>query len=86
MVDKVNRKWKICINYTDLNKVYPKSFSLSKIDQLVDMMSGHTLLSFIDAFSSHQPDSKPKSFIDMDNKYTPLLVPRVKILVEIEDE
>ena len=36
MVKKASGKWRICINYTDLNKACPKdSFPLPKIDQLV---------------------------------------------------
>lgn len=51
MVRKVNRKWRICINYTNLNKANSKdSFLLSKIDQLVDTIFEHKLLSFMDAF------------------------------------
>ena len=54
MVKKSTGKWRICIDYTDLNKAYPKdSFSLPKIDQLVDTTVGHQLLSFMDAFSRY---------------------------------
>ena len=54
MVKKANGKWRICIDYTDLNKACPKdSFPLPKIDQLVDATSGHKLLSFMDAFSGY---------------------------------
>ena len=51
MVRKANRKWRICINYIDLNEACPTdSFSLLKIDQLVDATSGHRLLSFMEVF------------------------------------
>jgi len=54
MVKKANGKWRICIDYTDLNKACPKdSFSLPKIDELVDATTGHQLLSFMDAFSGY---------------------------------
>ena len=54
MVKKASDKWRICIDYTDLNKACPKdSFPLLKIDQLVDATSGHKLLSFMDAFSGY---------------------------------
>ena len=54
MVKKTNKKWRICIDYTDLNRVCPKdSFSLPKIDQLVDATSSHRLLSFMDAFAGY---------------------------------
>ena len=54
MVRKANVKWRICIDYTDLNKACPKdSFPLPKIDQLVDATAGHKFLSFMDAFSGY---------------------------------
>ena len=41
----------MCVDFTDLNKAYPKdSYLLSHIDQLVDSTIGHKLLSFMDAF------------------------------------
>ena len=37
MVKKANRKWKICVDFTDLNKASPKdSYPLPRIDTLVD--------------------------------------------------
>ena len=54
MVKKASEKWRICVDYTDLNKACPKdSYPLSRIDQLVDKTSGYTLLSFMDAFSGY---------------------------------
>ena len=51
MVRKANEKWRICIDYIDLNEACSKdSFPLSKIDQLVDVTSDHRLLSFMDTF------------------------------------
>ena len=41
MVKKASGKWRICIDYTDLNRACLKdSFPLPKIDQLVDATSG----------------------------------------------
>ena len=41
LVKKPNEKWRICVDFTDLNKAYPKdSFPLPRIDQLVDATSG----------------------------------------------
>ena len=49
MVKKSNGKWRMCVDFTDLNKVYPKdNFPLPRIDQLVDSIAGHKLLSFMD--------------------------------------
>ena len=51
MVKKANSKWRMCVDFTDLNKACPKdSYLLPRIDQLVDSTAGHKLLSFMDAF------------------------------------
>ena len=44
-------KWRVCVDYTNLNDACPKdSFPLRLIDQIVDTSSGHGILSFLDAF------------------------------------
>ena len=54
MVKKANGKWRMCIDFTDLNKACPKdSYPLPHNDQLVDSTAGHKLLSFMDAFSRY---------------------------------
>ena len=70
LVNKPNEKWRTYVDFTDLNKACPKdSFPLPRIDQLVDVTSGHALLSFIDAYSRynqiplHVPDQEHTSFI-----------------------
>ena len=41
----------MCVDFTNLNKAYPKdNFPLLRIDQLVDSIVGHKLLTFMDAF------------------------------------
>ena len=50
MVEKENGKWRMC-RFIDLNKACPKdSYPLPHIDLLLDSMTGHQLLSFMDAF------------------------------------
>ena len=54
MVKKSNGKWRMCVDYMDLNKACPKDcFPLPRIDQPVDNTLGHELLSFVDAFSGY---------------------------------
>ena len=54
MVKKTNGKWRMWIDFTNLNQAYPKdSFPLPKIDQLVDSIVRHKLLTFMDVFSGY---------------------------------
>ena len=54
MVKKANGKWRMCVDFTDLNQAYRKdSFPLLRIDQFVDSTAGHKLLTFMDAFSRY---------------------------------
>ena len=51
MVEKANGKWRMCVDFIDLNRACPKdSYPLPHIDLLVDSTAGHQLLSFMDAF------------------------------------
>ena len=70
VVPKKGNKWRVCVDYTDLNDACPKdSFPLPRIDQIVDASAGHDMLSFLDAFSGyhqipmHPPDAEKTSFI-----------------------
>ena len=70
MVKKANEKWRMCVNFTDLNKACPKdSYPLPRIDTLVDSTARHQLLSFMDTFSGYnqikmdESDQKNTSFV-----------------------
>ena len=70
MVKKENSKWRMYVNFTDLNKACPKdSYSPPCIDQLVDSTTGHRLVSFMDAFSRYnqirmdKADQEKKSLV-----------------------
>jgi len=66
LVKKPNGTWRMCINFTDLNKACSKdNYPLPKINKLVGAKAGHVLLSFMDGFSGyHQiclcPDDQEK--------------------------
>ena len=70
MVKKLSGKWRMCTDFTDLNKACPKdAYPLPSIDRLVDGASGHNFLSFLDAYSGYNqipmygPDRSKTAFI-----------------------
>ena len=51
VVKKKTGKWRVCVDFTDLNKACPKDlFPMPQIDQLVDATVSHPRMSFLDAF------------------------------------
>ena len=54
MVKKANKKWMMCIDFTDLNKACPKDiYPLPQVDVLIDSTAQHQLLSLMDVFSGY---------------------------------
>ena len=82
MVKKANGKWRMCVDFIDLNQACPKdSFPLPRIDQLVDLIARHKLLTFMDAFFGYnqiqmaKEDQEKTAFIT--NKVMPFRLKNV---------
>ena len=70
MVKKANGKWRMYVDFTDLNKACPKdNYPLPRINILVVSIVRHQLLSFMAAFSGYnqiklvEADQEKTSFI-----------------------
>ena len=82
MVKKTNGKWRMCVDFTDLNNACSKeSFPLPRINQLVDSTTGHKLLTFMDAFSGYnqiqmaEEDQEKMAFITSQGLYCYRVMP-----------
>ena len=82
LVKKASGKWRLCIDFTDVNRACPKdSFPLPRIDLIVDATAGHELLSFMDAFSGYNQismdpvDQEKTSFITGQGTYCYRVMP-----------
>jgi hypothetical protein len=54
MVPKKNGKWRICVDYRELNKETHKyHFPLPFIDQVLDTLAGKKYFSFLNGFSGY---------------------------------
>ena len=80
LVKKAYGKWRMCMDFTDLNKTCSKdSFPLPRIDQLVDSTAG--LLMFMDAFSGYnqikmaEEDQEKTTFITSQGLYCYKVMP-----------
>ena len=76
VVKKKNDKWRVCVDFTDLNRACLKDpFPMPKIDQLVAALYGPPRMSFLDAFQGYDQialaleDREKTSFISLDANY-----------------
>ena len=82
IIKKANGKWRLSIDFTDINKSCPKdSFHLPRIDLIVDATAGYELLSFMNAFSGYNQismdpnDQKKTSFVTAQGTYCYRVMP-----------
>lgn len=77
MVKKKLGMWRMCVNFTDLNKACPKDpYLLPHIYRLIDRASDFCILNFMDAYSSYNQiwmnlldAPKTKFMTNMNNYY-----------------
>jgi hypothetical protein len=54
LVCKKNNEWRMCVDYTDLNKHCPKDpIDLPRIDEVIDSIASYEILSFLDCYSGY---------------------------------
>ncbi|XP_073298254.1 uncharacterized protein [Primulina huaijiensis] len=82
LVPKAAGKWKICVDFRDLNKACHKyHYLLPQIDQLVDSTSGYELLSFMNAYQGYHQislaknDQEKASFITSGGTFCNVVMP-----------
>ncbi|GKU88859.1 hypothetical protein SLEP1_g3075 [Rubroshorea leprosula] len=82
LVKKVNGKWWMCIDYTNLNDACPKDcYPMPNIDKLVEAASGNKRLSLLDAYSGYHQvpmaleDEEKISFYAGDEIYCYVMMP-----------
>nr|XP_027076063.1 uncharacterized protein LOC113699918 [Coffea arabica] len=82
LVKKEEKAWRMCVDFTDLNKACPKDcYPLPRIDQLVDSTAGYEIFCFLDSFKGYhqialdEEDQEKTSFIIEEGTYCYVTMP-----------
>ena len=82
LIKKANGKWRLCIDFTNINKACPKDiFPFPRTELIVDATAGQELLSFMDAFSGYNQismdpnDQEKTSFVIAQGTYCYQVMP-----------
>ena len=82
VVKKKTGKWRVCVDFINLNRACPKDpFPMPRIDQLVDATVGHPRMSFLDAFQGYHQiplatdDQEKRAFVIPVGNYHYIVMP-----------
>ncbi|XP_074556805.1 uncharacterized protein LOC141812691 [Curcuma longa] len=82
LVPKPGNKWRVCIDFRDLNKACPKDcYPLPRIDQMVDSTAGYEYICMLDAYQGYHQipldvnDQDKVSFITADGTFCYTVMP-----------
>ncbi|GKB39276.1 reverse transcriptase domain-containing protein [Tanacetum coccineum] len=71
MIKKRDERWKMCVDFTDINKACPKDcYPLPEVNQKVESLSGFRLKCFLDAYKGYHQIQMAKGDEDNTNCFT----------------
>jgi hypothetical protein len=88
---KNSNEWRMCVDYTDLNKHCPKDpFGLPRIDQVIDSTAGCDLLCFLDCYSGYhqfaikEEDQEKTAFVTPFGAYLLTVNSCIKVRLDLQ--